>query len=90
MNVFKKIFMVLFESQTKLHNSRTHLLLTMIRVYNNLYIVVCIKSNLIAPNIASQEEKSLIMGGEACLWGEYVDATNIHSRLWYLKSNKTH
>lgn len=31
---------------------------------------------------ATSSEKELIMGGEACLWGEWVDATNIHSRLW--------
>ncbi|XP_007941560.1 beta-hexosaminidase subunit beta [Orycteropus afer afer] len=30
----------------------------------------------------SQEQKKLIIGGEACLWGEYVDATNLTPRLW--------
>ncbi len=24
-----------------------------------------------------------MIGGEACLWGEYVDATNLTPRLWY-------
>lgn len=28
----------------------------------------------------SQKEK--VLGGEACLWGEYVDATNLTPRLW--------
>ncbi|XP_037385613.1 beta-hexosaminidase subunit beta [Talpa occidentalis] len=30
----------------------------------------------------SQEQKRLVIGGEACLWGEYVDVTNFMPRLW--------
>lgn len=30
----------------------------------------------------SDKERKLVLGGEACLWGEYVDATNLTPRLW--------
>ncbi|XP_072241321.1 beta-hexosaminidase subunit alpha [Leuresthes tenuis] len=30
----------------------------------------------------SEEQKRLVIGGEVCMWGEYVDATNLSPRLW--------
>jgi len=35
-----------------------------------------------AASTVSDDQKKLILGGESCMWSEYVDAENIDSRIW--------
>jgi hexosaminidase len=43
---------------------------------------VLFKNLLIFLLLGTSEQKSLLIGGEMCMWSEYVDGTNSLARLW--------
>jgi N-acetyl-beta-hexosaminidase len=45
-------------------------------------VLTKIDFNILILFTGSEEEKARILGGEACIWGEFVDSTNILPIFW--------
>jgi len=33
-------------------------------------------------NITDKKQQSLVLGGEVCMWGEHIDASDIEQTIW--------
>ena len=40
------------------------------------------ETNASLPHFCSEEQRARIVGGEACMWGEGTDVSNVFSNIW--------
>ena len=66
------------QSQKKARNLKAEMCLCFLIYAKNLLLSMC-DSHIIA---GYQIDESKVLGGEACLWAEYIDNENLMSTLW--------
>lgn len=62
----------------------SHLAILLVRHVNNWRIELIIMSIIY---LGTPEQAKLLIGGETCLWSEYVDANNIGTNIFKIRIN---